>query len=281
MVGSEQEKSVHPSAILSSLAPEIRIHDRDRYLATLFAPTDCRDELFAIYAFDHEIAKVRRLVREPMAGLIRLQWWREALGKIETGEIPAHPVVEALDHVVNDQGLDVGLLEAAIQARERELEEAPPNDMTEFEQHLVASHGSIVRASVMLLGRDDAKIMATADELGQCLGFLENLRLLLRDGEQRQLWLPSPFLREHGLGAGDQKEGPDLAKIRNLREALAMRARDHLRRARQGGSVISRRELPAFFPGTLAEGRLFDTRRSREDPLAPIRLLWHWLRGRF
>ncbi len=43
----------------------VRAHDRDRYLATLFAPADKRDALFALYAFNHEITRVRDAVREP------------------------------------------------------------------------------------------------------------------------------------------------------------------------------------------------------------------------
>ena len=57
----------------------VREADRDRYLATLFAPAEQRDALFALYAFNVEIARVRELAREPMPGEIRLQWWREAL----------------------------------------------------------------------------------------------------------------------------------------------------------------------------------------------------------
>ena len=57
----------------------MREADRDRYLASLFAPAGPRDALFALYAFNVEIARVRELAREPMPGEIRLQWWREVL----------------------------------------------------------------------------------------------------------------------------------------------------------------------------------------------------------
>ncbi|MGB6997453.1 MAG: squalene/phytoene synthase family protein, partial [Pseudolabrys sp.] len=36
----------------------VREADRDRYLATLFAPADERGALFAIYAFNAEISRV-------------------------------------------------------------------------------------------------------------------------------------------------------------------------------------------------------------------------------
>ena len=74
----------------------VREADRDRYLATLFAPAEHRDALFALYAFNVEIARVRDLAREPMPGEIRLQWWREALSGERAGEAAAHPVAAAL-----------------------------------------------------------------------------------------------------------------------------------------------------------------------------------------
>ena len=74
----------------------VREADRDRYLATLFAPAQHRDALFALYAFNVEIARVRDLAREPMPGEIRLQWWREVLSGERGGEAAAHPVAAAL-----------------------------------------------------------------------------------------------------------------------------------------------------------------------------------------
>ena len=57
----------------------VRAADRERFLTALFAPADRRNALFALYAFNIEIARVREAVREPLAGEIRLQWWSDAL----------------------------------------------------------------------------------------------------------------------------------------------------------------------------------------------------------
>ena len=50
---------------LSYCAGQVRAHQHDRYLATLLAPAGARDALFALYAFDHEIARVRHIVSQP------------------------------------------------------------------------------------------------------------------------------------------------------------------------------------------------------------------------
>ncbi len=256
---------------LSALGSDLRHHDPDRYLATLFAPADRREALFALYAFDHEIAKVKRLTREPMAGLIRLQWWRDALAGIGQGDVLAHPVVQGLEPAIRSQGLDRTLLEAAILAREREIEEPPPKEMADFECHVASTNGGIVKAAVLLLGANDPGILTAADRLGGCLGLLERLRSFGSERDGSQPWLPEALLREHG-------------RSESLREALAVRAKSHLDEARKERSSISRNLLPAFFPGTLAAVHLSNVERPQQSPAAaaaPFRLLWHWLRCSF
>src|SRR4029077_2633861 len=73
-----------------------RKHDQDRYLAGLFAPSAKRKHLFALYAFNYEIARIRELVHEPMPGELRLQWWRDALAGQAHGDVARHPVASVL-----------------------------------------------------------------------------------------------------------------------------------------------------------------------------------------
>src|SRR5580658_3540739 len=73
-----------------------RDHDRDRWLAGLFAPADARLHLYALTAFSYEVGRLRDFVREPLAGEMRLEWWREALGGAGRGEVSGNPVAAAL-----------------------------------------------------------------------------------------------------------------------------------------------------------------------------------------
>ncbi len=57
--------------------------------------------LYALYAFNLEVARTRELVREPMPGEIRLQWWaRGVLGGMGRGDIDAHRVAAASRNLV-------------------------------------------------------------------------------------------------------------------------------------------------------------------------------------
>ncbi|MGI9493617.1 MAG: squalene/phytoene synthase family protein, partial [Geminicoccaceae bacterium] len=204
------------------------------------------------------------------------------------------PVVAGLSHAITGRGLDRGFLDAAIAARERELEEGPPTTFMDFERHLAATNGGIARAAVTMLGADDAKVLSIADRLGVSLGWLEKLRWFGDGGRELPLWLPKTLLHEHGLAdvdpvgqEPDQRQGGGevwSSKIDGLQNQLAALAREQLGKARSEQSLISRHLLCAFFPGTLADVRLRDLGRSEAHPAiatAPYRLCWYWLRGRF
>jgi phytoene synthase len=80
----------------SYCAEVVRNADRDRFIGSLFAPPQHRNALYALYAFNSEIACVCDLAREVMPGEIRLQWWREVLQGERGGEARASPVAAAV-----------------------------------------------------------------------------------------------------------------------------------------------------------------------------------------
>src|SRR5262249_16107802 len=95
----------------------VRAADKDRFLATLFAPAEHRAALHALYACNIEIARVRELVHEPLAGEIRLQWWSDVLHGVGRGEVEANPVAAALLGAIARYRLPIELLDALIAAR--------------------------------------------------------------------------------------------------------------------------------------------------------------------
>jgi phytoene synthase len=270
---------------LSSLTQTVREQDRDRYLATLFAPAAARDALFALYAFYQEIARARRIASEPMIALIRLQWWRDALDGLERGRVLAHPVVEALDRAIAGGRLTPAPLEQAISGREHEVEDPPPADLDCLEAHLADTHGAIVRAAFGALDSDQEGRGRLADQIGMARGYLELAGWLYGGGRPDQLWLPATFLAAHGAPSEQPAtDAPaDPAASDRLRQALARRGQEHLRAARASVDRSAAALLPALLPATLAAPPLADHaagRPPRARPGAPFRLLWSWLRGR-
>jgi phytoene synthase len=139
----------------------VREHDKDRFLASLFAPAERRRFLFALYAFDLEIARVKYLVHEPMAGTIRLQWWYEAFAGLRESEAAAHPVVVALRETTAAAGLDTVLLLKAVEARQDELQGESP----------VGAVSAIIVAAAQVLGASKRVIAITAESAARALVF--------------------------------------------------------------------------------------------------------------
>jgi phytoene synthase len=256
-------------ASLSSCAAAVREHDPDRYLATLFAPADAREALFALYAFDHEIARVRRLVSEPMAGLIRLQWWREALDAIAADRPPAHPVAEAMHARWGRLAPVRPRLEVALDAREAELGAAPPADLAALEGWLAATSGEVTLGALDLLGVDHEPPRAAAYQLGLALGLVRLLQGLAGDLRRGRAELPTGLLARHRV----DPEILDTVAAQPLRPViadLATRAREHLDEARRHRQAVPRRALAALLPASLLDAYLRRLARAGFDPLAPV-----------
>ncbi len=108
----------------------VRRVDEDRWISSRFAPPELRSSLIALYALAHELARVQDAVSEETLGLIRFQWWREALSEIEQGGAPRqHDVCLALAEEIGSERLKAGALlklvdgyQAAFEAHDRSRE---------------------------------------------------------------------------------------------------------------------------------------------------------------
>lgn len=89
------------------VAAAARNHDPDRYVAALLAPRSVRADLVTLAALTGELARIGRMVREPMLAAMRLQWWRDAL---ENGATTGYPVADDAIHMVRRLGVTAGVL---------------------------------------------------------------------------------------------------------------------------------------------------------------------------
>lgn len=88
-----------PDAAADHCASLVRQHHPVRFVTGLFAPADKRRHLFALYALDIELIRVRQAAPQPMMAAIRYQWWRDALEKLP-GDPRGHPVLSELGRTI-------------------------------------------------------------------------------------------------------------------------------------------------------------------------------------
>lgn len=134
----------------------IRQWDKDRYLASLFAPDKKRNHLFALYAFDVEIARIGTLVTEPQIGEIRMQWWADTLNSIASGNTVDHPVALQLATTVKELSLPIEHLTKLIDARRAELYADQFPDLFSLESYIAETDAVIMQCAAMILDRQAA-----------------------------------------------------------------------------------------------------------------------------
>jgi phytoene synthase len=257
--------------VSSSLAQLVRARDRERFQTALFAPASRREALFALYAFNYEVAKTREMVREPMLGRMRLQWWREAIAAIyEGGPLRRHEAVEPLAAAIRAHGLTRAHFEALIEAREADLADAPPPTLAALAAYAEDSAGRLVLLALEILGVRDGDAAAAGREVGIAYAMAGLLRAVPFHARQRRLYLPADLVAEARL---DVARGLfELKTSRELREVVAQvaaQARGHLAAARARRRAVAMPARPALLPAVLADRWLERLARVGHDPFDP------------
>ena len=133
-----------------TIAQLVATGDRDRWLATLYAPAPARGALLAIHALDLEFAKVAATTTEPLLGEIRLAWWRERLESLDRGEVPAQPLLQMLAREVVPRGV-TGARLAQFEDAWRGMLAGPPGN-TALALHIAARAHAVFGTAVDLIG---------------------------------------------------------------------------------------------------------------------------------
>ena len=223
----------------------VRAGDKDRFLATLFAPQKYRRALYALYAFNLEVTRTRELAREPMPGEIRLQWWRDALGGAGRGEVDAHPVAASLRDVVVRYRLPPRMLVDLIDARSFDLYDETMASMSYLERYAVQTSSALLELAARILG--DGRDLGTSDltrHAGIAYAIAGLLRALPIHAARGQLYLPADLMERHGAQSIDVLAGRATTELRAVLAELRLVARHHLARRVACSTTWRHRWLP-------------------------------------
>jgi phytoene synthase len=252
------------------LVAEARRHDPDRYLCALLAPARAREPILALLLLDHELARVPDLVSQPIAGLIRYQWWRDAVAEAAEGSPRDHPVVEALGAALASGALGAGELTDLIDARERELDALAPEDLPALETYLDRTAGAVQALTLRSLGGGTGSQAAAARLAGRAFGMVRVV-LAVHAGAARR-FLPDETLREAGVEAASTTRARGTEALARAVERLVTRAEATVAEARDLAGRPPRTLMAAFLPARLAAAYAGRIRRAGFDPFAPAAL---------
>ncbi|WP_417210931.1 squalene/phytoene synthase family protein [Antarctobacter sp.] len=243
--------SFEPGSDLYACAQIVERGDPERFAAAMAAPVSARTVLFPLYAFNVEVSRAPWVTQEPMIARMRLQWWQDALAEITSGGfVRRHEVVTPLAQAL--AGVDVAPLQAAIEAREADLEHAPFADEGALMAYLDQTAGHLAVAAMAALGTADvrqAEVRAHA-KAAALARYLQAVPALEAHGK-----LPLPDGRAETIAALAKARLDDLRAVPSLR-SLRRRygpAGAALREFAQGRALLQR---AAQDPAAVAEGRL-------------------------
>jgi len=248
----------------------VRSVDRDRYLATLFAPEQARDGLFALYAFNVEILRVRAVAREPMPGEIRLQWWREVLSGERADEARAHPIAASLSTIVSTHHLPAEKLADLVKAHRFDVYNDAMATFADLNSYAAQTAGTIFELAAQILTGDSSPAMAgLASEAGNAQTLADILALLPRHAGRRQLFIPLDTLRHYGVDPEDIFAMHATRELRAVLAEIRLRARLHLAQVGSTGPELPRDARPAFLSLAPLWQWLRDMERAGYEPFKP------------
>jgi phytoene synthase len=279
-------------AHLSSTAAIVRRWDRDRFQTALFAPAAHRDALFALYAFNYEIARVRESVTEPALGQIRLQWWRETIAAAYGGAPPPRqPVAEALSQVIRTFAPAREHFDRLLDARVADLGDEPPPSLSALEDHAEGTSSRLVNLALEVLGARDEAAAEAGRHAGIAYALAGMLRALPSAAGTGRRMIPAEIAARCGLGPQDWRARPGTPPMRGCIAEIAAAAAAHLSAARMLRAAVPRSALAALLPAVIAARALdqlaaaghdpFDPALARGDPWQSWRLAVAALRRRF
>ncbi len=232
----------------------VRTADKDRYLASLFAPENKRSDLLALYAFNTEITRIRDAVSEPHLGEIRLQWWLDTLDGIYEGETQEHPTAIALARVIKAADLPKHALKNLANAHVFDFYSDPMPSFIDLEGYLGETSSALIQMASLVLAGDDGLENAEASGFaGVAYGLALLLQSLPLHQRRRQCFLPLDMLTARDLAPDTLSDLDHEAALGLVISELRLKASERLQQARQAAWTIKLAAQPAFLNVALTE----------------------------
>jgi 15-cis-phytoene synthase len=250
------------------------------YYSFLFLPTEQRRAILALYAFCREVDDVVDDCQDPGVARLKLQWWREEIGRAFQGS-PQHPVTRALQPQLERYNLPEEYFREIIDGMQMDLDQARYADFSALALYCHRVAGVVGLLAAEIFGYQDRGTLHYATDLGTALQLTNILRDVREDARRGRIYLPQDELRRAGVEEEDILHGVSTPPLHSLLAQQAARARDYYQRAEQALPEVDR---PAQRSG-LIMSRIYSTLLDeieadgfrvleRRVALTPLRKLW-------
>jgi 15-cis-phytoene synthase len=254
----------------------VRQADKDRYLASLFAPGEGRRDLFALYAFNAEVASVQGKVREPLAGEVRLQYWHDLIDG--AGEPGDNPVALALLETIRRHALPRAPLLDLLEARRFDVYDETFPTHADFEDYATKTSSAVIELAMRILGESGTGDLELARPAGIAYAIAGLARSFAYHASREKIYLPEEILVRHGAGRADVLAGRMFDALGAALADWRKEARGHLDRIREGVAELPDPFLPALLPVALVRAYLARMERPDYEPFRTAVEIPQWQR---
>lgn len=147
---------------------QIKRSDYEQYIISLFIDEDIRYDLLVIILLQNELFNVYKSVKEPILGLVRLQWWQEAIEKIyNQQDYTNNPLLKSLNITIAKYDIPFSYFDKLITAHKLYFDHIEHDDkwlndyLTNINDHLSNILFSVLQANNNINISKDFKIIMT------------------------------------------------------------------------------------------------------------------------
>ncbi len=225
----------------------VRAGDPDRYIATLFAPENRRPYLYALYAFNLEIARIRDVISQPLPGEVRLQWWRDLIESHEKHS--SHPLAAALLDTITQNKLPRQAFMDMLDARIFDLYDDVMPKWHDLDGYCGETYSALFRLATLILSCGEENNTAEiSGHAGIAYGLTMLLRALPVHIKRGQTYLPQEALDDHKVTREDLIEGNITPNIKSLLSQTRSKIWDHLAQTHAEARFLDPTLRSAFLP---------------------------------
>jgi len=213
---------------ISPCARQVRRYDRDRFLFTLFAPSEIRQDIYTILAFNSEISRIRYMVSDPLVGKLRLAWWQDAVETIyENGKYsgPHHYILDHLSKVIVEHEISKLSFDRLFKSRMLDFSNQPFKDEETLIDYAYGTSGVLNIILLRVVGINEV-LGESVSELGIAWALIGLMRALPSLAKLTYSPLSETLIPSHqGSNKFDPKLGQAVESVCRKAETFLMKSR--------------------------------------------------------
>ncbi|XP_063306386.1 NADH dehydrogenase (ubiquinone) complex I, assembly factor 6 [Pelobates fuscus] len=247
----------------------VRKRDYEGFLCTLLLPPGSQTSAFALRALNVELSQVKDSVSQRNLGLMRMQFWRDAVQEIYSGNAPHHPVALELSKAVQKHKLTKRWLTRIVDERENNLNDRAYGSLKDLETYAENTQSSLLYLILETLDVRDVHSDHAASHIGKAHGIITCLRAVPYHSSRRQVFLPVDICMLHGASQEDFIRCSQEKNVKDVIFDVASQAHVHLEHARSFKRNVQGKAFAAFNITVALDSYLKKLRKADFDIFHP------------